>query len=1008
MKTRAFTKTKLATSLSLVLGLGSVAPVQAADDASEENIEVITVSGIRGSMIKSMDLKRSSNGIVDAINAEDIGKFPDTNLAESLQRITGVSIDRQNGEGSRVTVRGFGPDQNLVTLNNRQMPVTTGSRSFDFANIASDAISAVEVEKTSQAKNATGGMGATINVLTHRPLSTPGLKATIGAKAVEDTSTDKGSTTPEISGLYSNTFADDKFGISISASYQERESGNQQAQVGTGWRSFPGDVDQDWSGAPGANPEWGGVPKDDNQINRPGADDIYSVPQTTIYRFEEIQRKRTNGQLVLQYQPTDSIRATLDYTHMQNDVDTQHQDVSAWFNFVPTQESTWTDGPVSSPLVYSETYPGGGADLSMAAGMSGTRDKSGSLGFNIEWDVSDRLSLELDYHDSYAEQTPNSPHGSSANMSTAAFIRTSAATDFTGDIPLLAVGGGNSVRPEDMRVTGSVFGNSENRSEIDQLQLHGQFDLEDAGSIDFGVALTNVNNHSKSVNVQRNDWGGVGQAGDLDPAWFPADTIHDKFDGSTGDFSDYQGSASTDPLNTIFFWDFEAVRARAAELYVSSEVGDCGNAFCPSTDYSRDTDRYTQEESQSAYLQYNYYGEMGDMPFDVHVGVRYEKTDVESTSIVSAYDTATWIAETEIALSSMADDNRVFQTQTGDYDYVLPNFNFNIEVIDSVYVRAAFSQTIGRPDYTSIQGGTTVGTLANRGGGSGASGNPSLLPLESTNYDLSTEWYYDDASYVSVGFFRKDIENFIDSNPVNSNIYNIADPSNGVYAQAAIDAGIVGDQEQRQWIYDNYAATDPDHVFLDDNGNIQVVGNSATDPDLNFILTTPTNSEQSSTIDGWEFAVQHFFGDTGFGVQANYTLVDAGDSFDNTNLGRPASDTRPADPEQNVLTNISDTANIVGIYENYGFSARLAWNWRDKFLVSTGNGTGANPTYTEAYSQLDFNIGYEIAAVEGLTIFFEGLNITDEKYRQHGRSSTEVLNYTQTGARYSLGARYNF
>lgn len=477
MELRTFRKTRLATSLSLVLGVGAIMPAYAADtDKKEENIEVIQVTGIRGSLVRSMDVKRGSEGIVDAINAEDIGKFPDSNLAESLQRISGVSIDRQNGEGSRVSVRGFGADQNLVLLNGRQMPVTTGSRSFDFANIASEAISAVEVEKTAKAENPTGGIGATINVLTHRPLSSPGMKATFGAKAVDDSSTDKGATTPELSGLYSNTFADDKFGISISGSYQERESGNQQAQVGTGWRSFPGIVDQDYSGP---NAEWGGVPKNDNQVNRPGDDDVYSVPQTTIYRFEEQQRKRTNGQLVLQYEPIDSLRATLDYTYMRNDIDTQTHDVSAWFNFVPSQENIWSDGPVSSPLVYSETYDAP-ADLSMAAGDFGTRDQSGSLGFNLAWEASDNLTLNLDYHNSYAERTPNNVNGSTSNLSTAAFIRTSAATDFSGDVPVLAVGGGNAVRPEDMRVTGSTFTNAVNRSEIEQLQMSGKYDLAEA------------------------------------------------------------------------------------------------------------------------------------------------------------------------------------------------------------------------------------------------------------------------------------------------------------------------------------------------------------------------------------------------------------------------------------------------------------------------------------------------------------------------------------------------
>ncbi|MDO6611640.1 TonB-dependent receptor [Shewanella sp. 1_MG-2023] len=1003
MKFRTFKKTRIATSLSVVLSASTMMPAFAADEAAaDENIEVLQVTGIRGSLIKSMDLKRSSNGIVDAINAEDIGKFPDSNLAESLQRITGVSIDRQNGEGSRVSVRGFGADQNLVMLNNRQMPVTTGSRSFDFANIASEAISAVEVEKTSQAKNSTGGIGATINVLTHRPLSSPGLKATFGVKAVDDQSTDEGSVTPELSGLYSNTFADGKFGISISASYQERESGNQQAQVGTGWRSFPGIVDQDWGGD---NAEWGGVPKDDNQINRAGEDDIYSVPQTTVYRFEEQQRTRTNGQLVLQYEPIDSLRATLDYTYMQNDVDTQSHDVSAWFNFVGTQESTWSDGPVSSPLVYSETYPDGGADLSMAAGDYGTRDESGSLGFNLEWDATDNLFLSLDYHTSEAERSPNSPNGSNSNLSTAAFIRTSAATDFTGDVPVLAVGGGNAVRPEDMRVTGSVFGNARNKSEVEQLQINGTYVFEEAGSIDFGIAATDVNNHSQEVNVQRNDWGGVGNAGDLDAAWFPAGSVQDKFDGSQGDFSDYEGSASIDPQDVIFLWDFEAVRARAAELYGSTAIGDCGNGFCPSTDYT--TDRYTQEESQSAYVQYNYEGEWGDMPFDVHFGVRYEKTDVESTSRVLTYNEATWIAETEVALGSTATDNSAFQTETGEYDYFLPSFNFNIEVIEDVYVRAAYSETIGRPDYTSIQGGTSIGELANRGGGSGNTGTPGLLPLESTNYDLSTEWYYDDASYVSVGYFRKDVTNFIDSNSVNSNLYNIPDPTQGAYVQEAIAAGEVEAVDQRNWIYTNYNSIDgllgqdPNVTRNADNGNIEITG-GAGDPDLIFNIATPSNSSDSSVIDGWEFAVQHFFGESGFGMQANYTIVNAGDSYDNFNLNRPGY------AEQNVLTNISDTANVVAMYENYGFSARLAWNWRDEFLNSTGDGTGANPSYTEEYSQVDFNIGYDVAAVEGLTVFFEGLNITEENTRTHGRSYSQVLNYTQTGARYSLGARYTF
>src|SRR5215510_5560850 len=158
MNTSAFTRRPLTQAISLILGsavLGSTV-THAADEAT--NLDEIVVTGIRGSLESSMRLKRDAQGVVDGIVAEDIGKFPDTNLAESLQRISGVSIDRVIGEGSRVTVRGVGPDYNLVLLNGRQMPSSsledTGAsnhRAFDFANIASEAISAIEVFKTSRA-----------------------------------------------------------------------------------------------------------------------------------------------------------------------------------------------------------------------------------------------------------------------------------------------------------------------------------------------------------------------------------------------------------------------------------------------------------------------------------------------------------------------------------------------------------------------------------------------------------------------------------------------------------------------------------------------------------------------------------------------------------------------------------------------------------------------------------------------------------------------------------------
>lgn len=181
-----------ASSIALLTGAGAVQAQNSAEPAaSPQSLETVVVTGIRKSLDSAVTLKREARGLVDGIVAEDIGKFPDTNLAESMQRIAGVSIDRNSsGEGSKVTVRGVGPDFNMVLLNGRQMPTSSsgGSRAFDFANLSSDSVSALEVYKTARASSPTGGIGATINVKTARPLDVRERIAGIGIKANYDDS----------------------------------------------------------------------------------------------------------------------------------------------------------------------------------------------------------------------------------------------------------------------------------------------------------------------------------------------------------------------------------------------------------------------------------------------------------------------------------------------------------------------------------------------------------------------------------------------------------------------------------------------------------------------------------------------------------------------------------------------------------------------------------------------------------------------------------------------------
>ncbi|HBK15439.1 MAG TPA: TonB-dependent receptor, partial [Erythrobacter sp.] len=305
-------------------------PAEAAQEVMAGDAEnVIIVSGIRASLQDAINIKRDAVGVVDAISAEDIGKFPDTNLAESLQRITGVSIDRESGEGSKVTVRGFGPDFNLVILNGRQMPASglgscceaPASRSFDFANLASEGIAGVEVYKSGRATLPSGGIGSVINIKTPRPLDRPGFQGSIGVKGVIDHTFDDTEITPEISGIVSKTFADDTFGILLSGSYQRRKAS--LAQFNAGWRE--GYLGSDSS-------SWGSLPTTGGVENRPGPDDIYQTPQNAGYDFTNIDRERINGQAVLQFRPSDQLTATVDYTFSQNTIDAETNSIGVWFN----------------------------------------------------------------------------------------------------------------------------------------------------------------------------------------------------------------------------------------------------------------------------------------------------------------------------------------------------------------------------------------------------------------------------------------------------------------------------------------------------------------------------------------------------------------------------------------------------------------------------------------------------------------------------------------------------
>jgi TonB-dependent receptor len=976
-----------------LLALGfSVQPAMAQDaapaDAAAE--DEIVVSGIRASLKASMDLKRDAQGVVDAISAEDIGKFPDTNLAESLQRITGVSIDRNSGEGSKVTVRGFGPDFNLVLLNGRQMPASglgscceaPASRSFDFANLAAEGVAAVEVYKSGRASLPTGGIGSVINIRTPRPLDRPGFQGSFAAKGVYDHTFEGTKITPEVSGIVSQTFADDKIGILLTGSYQRRKAS--LAQFNAGWRE----------GYLGNENNWGSLPLDANDwrgnfgqiTNRPDPTDVYQVTQNAGYDFTDIDRERINGQVVLQVKPTDTLSAVFDYTFSQNTIDARTNSIGVWFNHNNTT-SSWTDGPAAGANFYSEAFGAGeGKDLAVTGALAANRSVNHSIGGNIQWDGPGGLRLELDGHHSTAESKPTSPYGSNIAVGSAIFGVRNQKVDFTTDMPVISVNmyPGSEIAASNIRPAGNAFRNAYMKDTINEVSLKGgwDFDASVIDSLDFGVTYTENKVISQYGFLQSDSWGGT-----LSAAQTPDDIY--TLTGLPGRLAGMNGSDTPGIIQNYFQID----TARLITL-LDQQVGVCRTPWTgkpiPGTCLAQfTTDRRIQEKTWSPFLQTKHSFDLGTARANLRLGVRYEKTKISSTALVPIPVGTSWVADNEIGLIFAGQSD--YTTLKGEYDNWLPAFDFDLSVTSDIKLRASYSHTITRPDYTSMQGGITVNQPLRPGGGSTAgSGNPGLLPYKSKNIDLSAEWYYGRESYVSVGFFNKKVSNFIANTTVQGPLFNLTNPAQGAAVQAARTAlgGSPGFAQILAWL----AVNNPSVVEFVGGVPRGVLGRP-TDPAVPFTITRPGNSDRVATLNGWEFAVQHSFWDTGFGAQVNYTIVNSDTKFDNT-LRYTAT--------QFAVNGVSDSANAVIYYDKNGLQARVAYNWRDGFL----GGYGFDPFYIEPYGQFDVSASWEFK--KGMTVFVEGINITKADRKGHMRNEKTVFFAAPGYARYAAGLRYSF
>ncbi|WP_078084070.1 TonB-dependent receptor, partial [Microbulbifer mangrovi] len=846
INSKRFTLSALSAAVISAASVGAYA-----QEAGSSTLEEITVTGIRQSLTNAMDIKRDSAGVVDAISAEDIGKFPDTNLAESLQRITGVSIDRSNNEGNKVTVRGFGPNFNLVTLNGRQMPNSSAlqsegiTRSFKFAEISAESVSGVEVYKTGKADVYSGGIGSTINIKTARPFDHDGFIASASVKGVMDTSVEKGDTvTPEIASMVSSTFFDGKFGVLVAVSHAERDSRSESVNT------------QAWV------PNYGVA--DTSAIDRSkNPDGTYWAPWTFDVDASDHQRERQNGQLVLQFAPVDNVTATLDYTASRYDEQVSMNRTSVWFD--TSAGVTDSNGTVINPSVQND-------ELNFWAWNYQFVTENDSVGLNVEWAATDSLSFGLDVHDSTSHSQPGgTPAETIANTKNPGKL-VNVEADFSSGSGLPGISfddsalAGGAFAPEN--IVSDLFQERglEIENSIQQIQLDGTWENLDGGAlktVKFGIASTDY-----QVDAYDSQSFAFVDLGDLASLGIDFE--------QRGDFGDQIGS------NSGLF-----------PLLADYEASDFIDAVKASGQYFQATPTFDKvtEETLAAFVTADFETEFNGYPVRLNAGVRFEDTEVTGTSIQNGILGLSFWHDEE--LREINDDTPSADTLDGDYTRFLPNLDASISLTEELVARASFSRTLSRADISAMFPSTSLDVSRPGGPFNASQGNPGLLPITSDNFDLSVEYYYAEGSYASVGYFKKYVENFIGATTEERVIYDV----NG---NPITDPSI-----------------NPRPGCPDSTGSNPACFGTANDPVITWNVGTPGNQENAEVY-GWEFAVQHMFGDSGFGAIFNATLVDGDVEYD-------------VYSSDNVfaLTGMSDSANLIGFYEKDAFQARLAYNWRD-------------------------------------------------------------------------------
>jgi TonB-dependent receptor len=883
--------------------------------AEPEESESIIVTGIRASERAAIDIKRNAVGVVDSIVAEDLGKLPDQNVAESLQRVAGVTIERNRGEGRYVTVRGFGPKFNAVTVNGRTLATDNNGREFSFDVIPSEVISGADVYKSPQANLNGSSIGATIDVKTLRPLTQKaGLK--IAGAATGMYSEIAESWNPEFSGVASWRNQSGTFGVALAAVYSEQENRIDEFTIGAGHvKRSAGDSYYNLSGV------------SRGRIG-PGVQNFSGVSMPSNlspFFFErDLTRWAVNGSI--QFKPTDSLTITADGLYSKARFIEQQTGLAYDFSGGTLAEQVVRGGSVVNGVqtggeaVY-QRYVGGFVDqIIQYDDRNVTTDQ---LGLNIDWQATDDLRIRLDGSMSNARR-----RGKENNLFTTIrrknidlwFDRRSGSPiyDYGFTSPVYANAATN---PNGITAHYYIWGGGSN---IDDEIEEYKADIDwkpGGGDVTFYTGIFKQS-RVKTITADEMPFGEQCAYCGSDraiPASFFSPTNRGFFSGAGGNI-----------LRDWVIYD-----PRALVLQIDQFATADGRTFNPAT-FSASASSEVDEKVWGGYVMGAIETEIGGMPLAVNIGLRYENTDYTSSGasrqVLSAAPNGQ--GQNIIVVSPIAPI--AFR---GKYEDWLPSLNARLNVTDNFLIRLAASKVMTRPTLSDLSPRQTIQT--NPGNETIRRGNPDLQPFRAKQIEAGAEWYFAPGSLLSAAAFYKDIESFVT------------------------------------------LVTTPQRV-----------------DQVTFQVTVPANG-QGATVKGFEIGYRQSFDNwlpapfDGFGVQASYNYTDSNARYTNT----------VANVSFGLEGLSKNSYSLVGFYEKYGITARVAYTYRDNFL-QVASGRNGEPEYFDAYGQLDVSLSYDIG--DHFTVFADAINLNNAKEFIYSVSEDRTKEYRKTGRRVSAGVRVRF